>query len=36
MEPELKGFKPVYESDELFDGAAEELTNGKEPGEDDD
>ena len=35
MEPELKWFKPVYESDELFEGAAEELTNGKEPGEDD-
>ena len=35
MEPELKGFKPVYESDELFEGAAEELTNGTEPGEDD-
>ncbi len=32
MEPE---YIPVYESDELFKGALEELTNGKEPGEDD-
>lgn len=32
MEPE---YKPIYESDELFDGAVAELTNGKEPGEDD-
>ena len=32
MEPE---YMPVYESDELFEGALEELTNGKEPGEED-
>ena len=31
MEPE---YKPIYESDVLFDGAIEELTNGKERGED--
>lgn len=35
MEPELNDFKPVYESDELFEGAAEELINGREPGEND-
>lgn len=32
MEPK---YRPVYESDEFFEGALEELTNGKEPGEDD-
>lgn len=28
-------YTPVYPTDELFEGALDELTNGKEKGEDD-